>query len=569
MTQSLLTNGARAGRVIAASLLAAAAGTAAAERTVPSVIFSFGQLAHHPDPMAVGIGVGDDASLCMHYQGINRYDGPDGTPYLFISRSGNRTSACALDNNTPGELAIARLDSRPRHGERLRPNRLMYNVSQKDTPPPASDRIVRSINFDGVSTDAAGQVLPPWMHLGGMQIIDDVLVIPVEDQYSGGSNTGALLFFDLADPENPLLMHSVPFGYKIGVVAITKEPDTGKYLIAVSGGSTETIRFFRTATDDLTNDPGIDWFDPIDIWDRGDSDVPNSTDDSWEKWQTINFVRQDDGQLFLVGVDNTSWTDQTEGHVTKLYLVTESNDNFNFTLASVRHLKLDDPRSGNGAAGSGVYISPMGELMMYTCEHDNDGPQGSIRAGEIRSYNVSTYSGGLDMSSDYWIELYWDDNGWNESSPNRSLMLDENDFAFENWEDLDKEDGWGDAPDSLRFYAPPGRDIILFKGRNYTESAYRLTGNGQVQSIPRLDDISFGDAIHSVFIGRFRVPAGAEVFGQFQALRTFSAGLSYSGSRALEFIGGANLVVAPLEASPGETVFLTTQRGTSTLLVGQ
>jgi hypothetical protein len=564
MQPTSITLGSNIGRAAAAALLAAVGGAAAtAEPTVPDVVNSFMQLAHHPDPMAIGIGVGGDATICKHYQGINRHDAPDGTPYFLLSRSGNRASC--VSSNDPGELAVARLGSRPTHGERLRSNRLAYNIAQKDTPPPAGDEIVTSLRFDGVSTDVAGRTIPAWMHLGGMQIIDDVLVIPAEDEYPDGSDTGAVLFFDISDPENPRLLHEVRLGYKIGVLAITRYPGTDEYLIVVSGGNTERLYFFETNAGCLTAGSGCS-LQIVDIWERDDIDVPDATENSWEKWQTINFVRQDDGTLYMIGVDNTTWTDQGEGHVTKLYRVTRSGDNFNFVFEAERTLKLDDPRTGNGAAGSGVYISPMGELMMYTCEHDNDGPQNSIRAGELRSYDVSAYSGGLDMSSDYWIELYWDDTGWSESSPNRSLMLDECDFHLENWEALDLEDGWGNEADSLRFYAPSGRDICLFREPNFGGAMLRLQGNGSVQSIPDLDDEGFGDSIESVFIGRYRVPFGFEVSGLFNNLRAFSNAISYNGSRGLVFVGTSNIVLNMLQADPGETVLLEPAPGVTTLL---
>ena len=547
-------------RLAISAIVATACIADAGEIVAPNVVAQFSRLAHHPDPMAINIGVGGDASLCMHYQGILRYDAPDGTPYMFLSRSGNNTDSCALDNNTPGELAVARLGSRPRHGERLRSNLLGFNQSQGSTPPPAADRIVKSIRTDGL----LGR--PAWMHLGGMQIIDDVLVIPAEEAWPDSTSTGALLFYDISDPENPLLLHEIPFGFKIGIVAVTQNTVTGQYVLAVSGGDARTVYFYETATADITQPPGFLWDLPIDVWDADQGGVDQEVRDEWEEWQNINFVRQDDGQLFLIAQDNTSFTNLDDDGVTKLFSVTRNGNAFDFGYENARKHKFTDPTTGNGAGGSGVYISPIGEIIVYSTELDNDGPNNSIRLGEIRSFDGSYITGGLDMESDFWLELYWDSNGWNDGSPDRSLMLDEADFTKENWEDLDKESDWGDEADSLRFFAPPGRDIILFKGRNFSESGYRLTGNGQVQSISNLDDISFGDSIHSVFIGRYRVPSGAEAWGQFTALKSFANSIAYSGSLELAFTGGTSPVILPFTASAGETILLTTN-GTSTLLV--
>ena len=60
---------------------------------VPDVVDQFDKLALRPDGLAFGIGGSPNPSLNKHYQGIVRKHGR-GTPYLFVSRSGNDTSTC-------------------------------------------------------------------------------------------------------------------------------------------------------------------------------------------------------------------------------------------------------------------------------------------------------------------------------------------------------------------------------------------------------------------------------------------------------------------------------------------
>src|SRR5262245_32911802 len=66
--------------------------TAAAQeiRFVPNVEEQFGALTVRPDAMGFELH-GPDPSQCRHMQGLARVDGPDGTPYLFVSRSGVHT----------------------------------------------------------------------------------------------------------------------------------------------------------------------------------------------------------------------------------------------------------------------------------------------------------------------------------------------------------------------------------------------------------------------------------------------------------------------------------------------
>lgn len=110
----------------------------------------FDQLALRPDGLAFSIGNSPDANPRQHYQGIVRRHGK-GIPYLFVSRSGNRTdfSFPYSDTDDPGNLLIVRMGSRDSNGERLRSNRLLRDKSMDDTPPAAGDTTVNFLSFDG------------------------------------------------------------------------------------------------------------------------------------------------------------------------------------------------------------------------------------------------------------------------------------------------------------------------------------------------------------------------------------------------------------------------------------
>ncbi|MCA9312203.1 MAG: hypothetical protein KDA21_13400 [Phycisphaerales bacterium] len=542
-------------RMMALIVAGAGVGVAGADApiggyTVGDVVTEYNRLAHHPDPISINIGVGQDANLCKHYQGLCRYDAADGTPYFFISRSGHHGSAacfiaqCSFDcSDDPGELLVARLGSRPRHGERLRSNLLSPDQSFGSTPPPAEDVVVTSIVFDGTGG------FPGWMHLGGMQLVDDVLVIPMEREWQGSSDIGSLLFLDVSAPASPVVVNEVIFPERMGVVAITRDPSFGHYLIAFTGGDSQTINWYETIGTDL-KDPMLQLV-YVDTWNVGGTADPNVID-RWEKWQTMNFVRQTDGTLFMAMTDNTDPEDDDDGkHWSRLFRVTRNVNNFDFVYEAEQKLKLDDPRMGNAAAAGGFHVTPSGQLILYTGEHDNGGPDDCIRCGEVRSYNVSTT--GVDPSSDTWIELYNDDTGWNDNAnPDKSLMLDLIDVASENWWDLDDEDGWGDEPDSLRFRAPAGQQVLLFKDQNLNGAVLRLTGDGSVQSISRLDDYGFGDSIHSVFAGMLTTPPGTLLNVYLPILTQFRASLNYQGQMGVTLTSGTYLILSELAGPTGD-----------------
>src|SRR3990172_2182680 len=128
------------------ALGAAASGAISTEqRFVPNVVGAFNGLSTRADALAFRRGASPEASLTKHYQGIARKQGPDGTPYLFITKSGK--ALIPGDDDEPGYLIVARMGSRDKTGERLRRNLYPYDET---LPIPTEDRAVTSIPLNGV-----------------------------------------------------------------------------------------------------------------------------------------------------------------------------------------------------------------------------------------------------------------------------------------------------------------------------------------------------------------------------------------------------------------------------------
>ena len=98
---------------------------------VPDVVGQFNALTERADPLGFHIGESPDPSTCKHYQGLARIEGPDGTPYLIVTRSGNTPDVipglmtpCDDSPARPATAApVVRMGSRDTHGERFRSNR--------------------------------------------------------------------------------------------------------------------------------------------------------------------------------------------------------------------------------------------------------------------------------------------------------------------------------------------------------------------------------------------------------------------------------------------------------------
>ena len=402
--------------------------------TVPDVVGQFNALTERADPMGFHIGDSPNPSTCKHYQGLARIEGADGTPYLIVTRSGNTPEIPGpndpLCDDSPGETGdgsfiVVRMESRNRDGERFRSNRQTKGHTFDATPPDPRDRVATWFRFQN------GIGFPHYGHPGGMQAVGHMLAVAVEHRYQASLPRTVVLFVNMTDPINPEIRSrfsvEAELGEKVGVVALAQLAD-GHYLMGVTGGSGETLTFYRSTLTDLASwDLSwvlVDqWFaDPLsetDFQDPGkyacrtgsvrSQPICLSPDehDMGRNWpttgtangnphQTLQFIREGNinGALFLAGARGVIWGDD----FIDLYRVECDTalclpgEQVRLKHASTRHM-YSEPNAGgdrlaNFAAASTFYVSPSQELLLYATEHDNDGPNGTVKAGEWRHVDM-------------------------------------------------------------------------------------------------------------------------------------------------------------------------------------
>ena len=159
------------------------------------------------------------------------------------------------------------MGSRDTNGERLRTNRLIRDwvphVRDSDgkpvldsggnpvpwtKPPDPRDATVAHISFDG------DYGWPQYGHAGGMQLVGDVLAVPLENPYDAGQPNNLILFLDVSNPEAPLLKSQfAPVGisdYSAGLVGITPVRNPVgpgvRYLLITTGGKNLEVRLYRS-----------------------------------------------------------------------------------------------------------------------------------------------------------------------------------------------------------------------------------------------------------------------------------------------------------------------------------
>ena len=524
---------------------------------------------------ALGWHIGDspDPSMCYHYQGLARASGP-GTPYLFVSKSGNFPGPICLQQcgdlglpctevgDGPANLLVVRLATRAKDGERLRSNRIVRGEETGDSAPNAADTVVRTITFDG------NDGWPLYGHAGGMQMIGDVLAVALEHPYGQediDESLNRIQFIDVRNPENPRPLATVPIRisetFTAGAVAVAPMQD-GRYLMIVTGKENDAVKVYESdanRADGSTDlrDPNLT-FTHKDTWHAEDEPVnppcytlppsrayPDGYSWGWPEGgtldyahQNLNFIREDGpaGQLYLVGTRNDNGLPGIFGaDYVDLYSVSWDGQHFSLGCAAQRHVDTFAASDGAllfhtkiadfGAAG-GTYVTPTGELIVYGAEHDNDGPSGTVKAGEWRTrdmvrsdsptYDPTVFARGpysvpeggsvpLAASADVprtkaWAQL-WVDNGFDYDD--RYLVVDFPDRGrddFDDFKELDDAnfnplaDGLSDQASSVRWFAPVGCTIRLndddFRDDSFPgEHVKVLAGTGAVEAFRDLDDV--------------------------------------------------------------------------------
>jgi hypothetical protein len=504
---------------------------------VPHVEQQFTALKHHPEavgwylPEAAGA---PDPSTEDHYQGIARYPGT-GTPVLYVTQKDNDDSD-DQGGTTGGYLEVIRLGSRGTDGERLRSNLQSPDANTEFTPPPAGDTWLRSFRFNGVGVTVDGQTLRPYVHPGGMAIADNVLFVAMDQPAGPGfGGKGMIVLFDLGadgqSRETPVPIQALPLDHGIDNLAVTTTA-TGQYLIWTNGEGGGETHFYRTNGADLRAD-GLA-LQHVQDWDPDSSaDLDNDRQD-WptgnDAHQSSTFIREFDGAkptadspLYMISVRRPGVI--FENDYADLFRVTDNGaGGFKLTRVQTLHefMRYDGAGlTGNFNAGSNAYVSPSGELILYSVQHDDEdwADPDYVKMAEIRHRDVSrpdsplrqphsdaggpytvdeggtvTLAGVAGAAADEpWVELYDDNYGWLHAferadghEGDRSIVVDYPDRDQFELQDFELLDHFGDKATAVRWRAPVGVDIELFQDDHFSGRRIVLKGTGQTESVGNL-----------------------------------------------------------------------------------
>jgi hypothetical protein len=460
---------------------------------VNDVVDQFNGLKHHPEGLGFNLGAGaHDPTSGRHYQGIVRIPG-EGPPRFVTSKNGNVGNfevPPGIDDQ-PGEINVVELGSRDTNGERVRSNRMIPNESTQSTPPPAEDRVILSYH-----TGAQPGILSShYRHLGGMQTWGQIALVGMDKPYFPENIPGYIELIDFSDINDPIHVGGFVLQHQASSIGIAPFADNTRLLLVTTGNNGSPIYGYEImrngkSTIDLRWNP-VDpplYLKPLFTYDAAVKDIGWPT--GFQSLQTTNlFTDCNTGEIFLMGGYNLSPFENTSRDRLGIWKI----DPLTGTLTPVNKRQIwcefdHMDRVCNMAAASGFYVSPSGDLIMYATEHDNDGPNATVRMSEFSSqdgydqdgaYRPTAIPGGTYTGqpnapvavdgtasepaiAQARVELYDEPN-----FGGRGLVIDYPDHGKEDYRHLSRVEDYNDEASSVRWRVPKGCEAVLFDDKDY------------------------------------------------------------------------------------------------------
>ena len=413
----------------------------------------------------------NDLGWQNHFQGIMRLRCG---PYAVVSGGD-----C---HETMAHLFVVKLATRKERG--LGP----WGTNCPFGDPLAEDTIALAIGIDA----------DMW-HAGGMDFLGDILAVPVE---RSNPKRSRVVFFDMHDGEHPkridLSQEIVRDGIKAGAVALTKLP-SGRFLCAVWS---QQLDFYVSSTTSFADG----FCGTPTTWNKSQVRTTGAVDRTFESYQTINFIRQSDGALYLAGTRNTGLAASHASGTDVLHLfhvdITEDSSPQGIAAPVITKVAAHSYESrhsqGNMDGGAGVYVSEDGRLLVYSAFHFRLGPGRSrqLRLTEFRPHaeevtpHVRTVKRG-------WVELfedpYFEGRFFSIRGERDSWITDYKQLLVQSC-----RRGFAKKVSSVRFQLPSGSRYVLFAKEDFKKPIVALVGTGRLEEIPDFNEVLKGNSIVNV-----------------------------------------------------------------------
>eukprot|EP00931_Biecheleriopsis_adriatica_P119351 TRINITY_DN94588_c0_g1_i1.p1 TRINITY_DN94588_c0_g1~~TRINITY_DN94588_c0_g1_i1.p1 ORF type:complete len:416 (+),score=101.59 TRINITY_DN94588_c0_g1_i1:52-1248(+) len=285
---------------------------------------SFKKLSAKGTDFSVGLGKAFPSdhyvnAMSEHIQGVQRLYG---TPYMAFTGQGSSWS----------QFFIAKLAS---------------------TDPITGDQVKTAVNIE-----------KEYRHAGGLSIWNNILVVGAEMKCPVSNWCGEksrVYFYDVSKPRSPVKLDILIERPKTsaGAVALTQMADD-RFLVIVGGWDSAVLDFYVSNAETLTS--GSPKFKQIDSWNRKELLAKAGQSSSFGSYQNLNLIRQQDGQLFLVGTWRKSGMFVASQDIADLFKVSLKKNKVTITKVASQDFKGG---STDFQAGAGAYVASEDALQIY------------------------------------------------------------------------------------------------------------------------------------------------------------------------------------------------------------
>jgi len=440
------------------------------EKYLKDVVYSFSIISHRPSYLAAHendlFGSSEYKRIQNHFQGIIRMNVGD---YFLISGGSKQDSRAHLLLIHMGFFAIDKNSNTKKNSHYLN-GPIGSNIITSSIPP--QQDCVEEIYWLNKGKNK-------YWHAGGMSLCGDILAIALENQKD---NRSTIYFYNTKNPKDIFQISNARLyraNTKAGAVALTKLKNK-KFLCVVWSDSDK---------DKSKNPPRFDFYvsknqNDLSNWNLvktvyQDNLVPES--DKTPKFQSIQILKQKNGDLFILGTFNTKSVPGFGGTNMMFLYKLEISINKNMTLTKLQLTKISERRLADGdnhihfAAAAGAYIYDN-KLAIYGAHHWRSSE--AIRFGEY--YELSTKSKKITKVSDIRIELY-------EHSGFKGRCLYMYGSEYINRPDYSQVTAqgrsFGGKISSIRAIIPKGKTVV-FKDKNAKRLS--IVGTGYLIELPTI-----------------------------------------------------------------------------------
>lgn len=214
---------------------------------------------------------------------------------------------------------------------------------------------------------------PDYNHMGGIQVVGNVLAVGCEDTNAGSKGGSVVLFYDITDVRAPRLLDSriTRSNNNSTAGAVGLSVYENGWLAVVGNWDTQRLDFYRMRDSNLLEGR---WDEqPFARWSKDTPLGGGSIDGSWSAYQNLNLFMDLQGTLWLIGMHSTTVGNEDWADLYKVKLTAKPSSSGSITheVTLVKKAKKHFYRNGEGPRfryGSGYYLDVTHmRFEVYSC----------------------------------------------------------------------------------------------------------------------------------------------------------------------------------------------------------